>query len=95
MNDKLKTLIDIDKAAENLSLIKIHRQRCWDNSVCANCEKQLKLLESQDEEYLQSALCLECQEEFLKRMMMNTIFKNFKNVVVYDYEFKIDKWKPA
>ena len=32
MNDKLKTLIDIDKAAENLSLIKIHRQR-WDKSI--------------------------------------------------------------
>ena len=67
MNDKLKTIIDIDRAAGNLSLIKIHRQRCWDNSVCANCEKQLKLLESQEEEYLQSALCLECQEEFFKK----------------------------
>jgi len=64
MNSKLRTLIEIDKEANNTTLISIHRKRSIDKSICANCEKDVK--ETNDEEYKISALCLVCQEEFFK-----------------------------
>ena len=64
MNNKLRTLIEIDKEADNTALVSIHEQRSIDKSICANCEKKVK--EIDDEEYKISALCLVCQEEFFK-----------------------------
>ena len=64
MNNKLRTLIEIDKEADNTALVSIHKQRSIDKSICANCEKDVK--EINDEEYRISALCLVCQEEFFK-----------------------------
>ena len=64
MNSKLRTLIEIDKEANNTTLVSIHRKRSIDKSICANCEKDVK--ETNDEEYKISALCLVCQEEFFK-----------------------------
>ena len=64
MNSKLRTLIEIDKEANNTTLVSIHRKRSIDKSICANCEKDVK--EINDEEYKISALCLLCQEEFFK-----------------------------
>jgi len=64
MNNKLRTLIEIDKEADNTALVSIHKQRSIDKSICANCEKDVK--EINDEEYKISALCLVCQEEFFK-----------------------------
>jgi|TARA_R110000803_G_scaffold95865_1_gene163955 hypothetical protein len=64
MNNKLRTLIEIDKEADNTALVSIHKQRSIDKSICANCEKKVK--EIDDEEYKISALCLVCQEEFFK-----------------------------
>ena len=64
MNSKLRALIEIDKEANNTTLVSIHRKRSIDKSICANCEKDVK--EINDEEYKISALCLVCQEEFFK-----------------------------
>ena len=64
MNNKLRTMIEIDKEADNTALVSIHKQRSIDKSICANCEKDVK--EINDEEYKISALCLVCQEEFFK-----------------------------
>ena len=64
MNSKLRTLIEIDKEANNTTLVSIHRKRSIDKSICANCEKDVK--EINDKEYKISALCLVCQEEFFK-----------------------------
>ena len=64
MNSKLRTLIEIDKEANNTTLVSIHRKHSIDKSICANCEKDVK--EINDEEYKISALCLVCQEEFFK-----------------------------
>ena len=64
MNSKLRTLIEIDKEANNTTLVSIHRKRSIDKSICANCEKDVK--EINDEEYKISALCLVCQKEFFK-----------------------------
>ena len=64
MNSKLRTLIEIDKEANNTTLVSIHIKRSIDKSICANCEKDVK--EINDEEYKISALCLVCQEEFFK-----------------------------
>ena len=64
MNSKLRTLIEIDKEANNTTLVSIHRKRSIDKSICANCEKDVK--EINDEEYKISVLCLVCQEEFFK-----------------------------
>jgi hypothetical protein len=64
MNSKLRTLIEIDKEANNTTLVSIHRKRSIDKSICANFEKDVK--EINDEEYKISALCLVCQEEFFK-----------------------------
>jgi len=36
LNDPLKTLIEIDKKANNTDLIKIHRRRSIEASKCAN-----------------------------------------------------------
>ena len=49
MNNKLRTLIEIDKEADNTALVSIHKQRSIDKSICANCEKDVK--EINDEEY--------------------------------------------
>ena len=53
VNDPLKTLIEIDKEANNTDLIKIHRQRCWEATKCANCniEVDKKTLNSVDYHY--------------------------------------------
>ena len=64
MHNILRTLIEIDKEANNTTLVSIHRKRSIDKSICANCEKDVK--EINDEEYKISALCLVCQEEFFK-----------------------------
>ena len=53
MNNKLRTLIEIDKEADNTALVSIHKQRSIDKSICANCEKKVK--EIDDEEYKISA----------------------------------------
>ena len=54
MNSKLRTLIEIDKEANNTTLVSIHRKRSIDKSICANCEKDVK--EIDNEEYKISAL---------------------------------------
>ena len=64
MNSKLRTLIEIDKEAGTTTLVRIHKERSLEKSICANCEKEVK--ETDDEEYKVSALCLICQEEFFK-----------------------------
>ena len=64
MESKLKALIEIDKEANNTTLVNIHTKRSLEKSICANCEKDVK--EIDDEEYKISALCLVCQEEFFK-----------------------------
>jgi|TARA_A100001011_G_C13821910_1_gene639239 predicted amidophosphoribosyltransferase len=64
MDSILKTLIEIDKEANNTKLTTIHKQRSIDKSICANCQEEVKEIE--DEEYRISALCLECQKEFFK-----------------------------
>ena len=66
LNDPLKTLIEIDKEANNTDLIKIHRQRCWEATKCANCNIEVDKKTLEDDEYNISALCLECQKEFFK-----------------------------
>tara|TARA_R100001369_G_scaffold86549_1_gene121136 strand:- start:420 stop:635 length:216 start_codon:yes stop_codon:yes gene_type:complete len=66
MKDPLKTLVEIDKAANNTDLIKIHRQRSWGNAKCANCSLDVDVKTLSDAEYKISALCLECQKEFFK-----------------------------
>ena len=66
MKEPLKTLIEIDKAANNTDLIKIHRQRSWDSTKCANCNIEVDKETLADDEYNISALCLECQKEFFK-----------------------------
>ena len=64
MESKLKALIEIDKEAGTTTLVKIHKERSLEKSICANCEKDVK--EIDNEEYKISALCLICQEEFFK-----------------------------
>ena len=64
MDSILKTLIEIDKEANNTKLTTIHKQRSIDKSIYANCQEEVKEIE--DEEYRISALCLECQKEFFK-----------------------------
>jgi len=66
LNEPLKTLIEIDKAANNTDLIKIHRQRSWAATKCANCNIEVDEKTLSDAEYNISALCLECQKEFFK-----------------------------
>ena len=66
LNDPLKTLIEIDKKANNTDLIKIHRRRSIEASKCANCNLELGKKDTEDNEYKISALCLECQKEFFK-----------------------------
>ena len=64
MHNILRTLIEIDKEDGTKTLVKIHKERSLEKSICANCEKDVK--EIDDEEYKISALCLVCQEEFFK-----------------------------
>ena len=66
LNDPLKTLIEIDKKANNTDLIKIHRRRSIEASKCANCSIEVDKKTLADDEYNISALCLECQKEFFK-----------------------------
>jgi hypothetical protein len=66
LNEPLKTLIEIDKAANNTDLIKIHRRRSWAATKCANCNIEVDEKTLSDAEYNISALCLECQKEFFK-----------------------------
>jgi uncharacterized protein with PIN domain len=49
MDSILKTLIEIDKEANNTKLTTIHKQRSIDKSICANCQEEVKEIE--DEEY--------------------------------------------
>ena len=66
VNEPLKTLIEIDKAANNTDLIKIHVRRSIEASKCANCNLELDKKDTEDNEYKISALCLECQKDFFK-----------------------------
>tara|TARA_R110002049_G_scaffold6078_1_gene39730 strand:- start:267 stop:482 length:216 start_codon:yes stop_codon:yes gene_type:complete len=66
MKEPLKTLVEIDRTANNTDLIKIHRQRSWDGARCANCNLDVNNKTLNDAEYKISALCLECQKEFFK-----------------------------
>ena len=66
MKEPLKTLVEIDKAANNTDLINIHRQRSWEATKCANCNIEVDKETLADDEYNISALCLECQKEFFK-----------------------------
>ena len=65
MNSHLKVICELDQKSNNTKLIDIHRRRCIEKSICANC--LLDVIEIYDDEYLLSALCLNCQNEFFPK----------------------------